>query len=87
MHELSLLADLMRKVEAVAAREGARRVRAVTVRLGALAHISAAHLAEHFARAALGGVAAGARLEVETVADPADPRAQDIVLVSVEVEA
>jgi hydrogenase nickel incorporation protein HypA/HybF len=87
MHELSLLAGLMRQVERVSRDNGGARVAAVTLRLGALAHISAAHLREHFQQAARGGVAQGARLEVIESADAADPAAQEIVLESVEVEA
>jgi len=87
VHELSLLADLMRKVEAVAADHGAERVASVRVRLGALAHISPEHLREHFTEAARGTVADGAALVVDARTDTADPHAQDIVLESVEVQA
>jgi hydrogenase nickel incorporation protein HypA/HybF len=59
----------------------------VTVRLGALSHISAHHFREHFEEAARGGPAEGADLVVETSGDESDPRAQDIMLESVEVEA
>jgi hydrogenase nickel incorporation protein HypA/HybF len=86
VHEMSLLADLMRKIEAVAAAHGATRVARVTIRLGALAHVSPAHLRGHFVRAAAGGVAEGAELEIVDVQDPRDPHAQEIVLESVEVE-
>ncbi len=85
MHEGSLIADLMRKVAAVAQMEGARTVISVKVRVGALCHLSAAHLREHFLQAACGTVAAGARLDIEVVTDVADPHAQEIVLESVEV--
>lgn len=85
-HELTLLADVMRRIERVAAEEGAERVIAVRLWLGALAHISADHLREHFEEAARGGIAEGARVEIEESRDLEDPNAQEIVLVSVEVE-
>ncbi|MGE0681963.1 MAG: hydrogenase/urease maturation nickel metallochaperone HypA [Candidatus Binatia bacterium] len=85
MHELSLLADLLRKIESVARREQADAVTRVTVRVGALCHLSPSHLREHFARAAQGTVAGGARLEIETLTDVTDPHAQEILLESVEV--
>jgi hydrogenase nickel incorporation protein HypA/HybF len=86
MHERSLLAGLMRCIEDVVRREGARRVTVVHLQLGALAHISADHLREHFEHAAQGGVADGARLVITTGTDPRDPHAQDILLDRLEVE-
>lgn len=85
MHELSLIADLMRKVESIAAGEKAARVLEVKVRLGALAHISPEHFRDHFARAARGTVAEDARLRVERSEDDRDPHAQEILLESVTV--
>ena len=85
MHELSLIADLMRKVESIAAGEEAARVLEVKVRLGALAHISPDHLRDHFARAARGTVAEDARLRVERSEDVRDPHAQEILLETVTV--
>ena len=41
MHEMSLIHDLMRKIETIAPEQNALRVTTVKVRLGALAHISA----------------------------------------------
>jgi hydrogenase nickel incorporation protein HypA/HybF len=84
-HELSLMADMLRKVQAVAHAEGADHVVSVSVRLGALAHISPTHLREHFEAAAQGTVAEGARVDVEVNEDVDDPQAQEIVLLSVEV--
>ena len=85
MHELSLIADVMRKVESIAAAEKATKVLAVNVKLGALAHISAGHFRDHFARAARGTIAEDARLFVELSEDVHDPQAQKIVLESVTV--
>ncbi len=85
MHELTLVANLMRKIESIAAGERAARVLAVNVRLGALAHISPEHFRDHFTRAACGTIAQGARLSVELSEDARDPHAQEILLDSVTV--
>lgn len=87
MHELSLMADLMRKIEAAAQKHGASKVVGVKVQLGALAPLSAEHFREHFEWAARGTLAEGARLEIEALSDISDPHAQAIWLVSVDVEA
>jgi hydrogenase nickel incorporation protein HypA/HybF len=86
MHEASLMRGLMRKIEEVAAGEGATGVVGVEVWLGALSHMSAAHFVEHFAQASAGTLAAGAKLDVTVSDDTTDPNAQDILLVSVEVQ-
>lgn len=76
----------MRKITALAAEQGARRVVGVKVKLGALCHISPDHFREHFEEASAGTVADGAKLEVVLNPDPNDAHAQDILLDSVEVE-
>jgi hydrogenase nickel incorporation protein HypA/HybF len=86
MHELSLMADLMRKIELVARQEEAERVCGVKVRLGALSHVSPEHFREHFEMASRGTVAEGAKLDIESGSDLTDPRAQDIYLESIRVE-
>jgi len=86
MHEFSLMTDLMRKIEALAAENEASRVLAVRVWLGALSHISPEHFREHFVNGTRGTVAEGASVEVETSDDAADPNAQSILLKSIEVE-
>jgi hydrogenase nickel incorporation protein HypA/HybF len=86
-HELSLLAGLLHRVETIAEENDASRVVAVRVRLGALAHISAEHLREHFVDATRDGIASGARLDVVCGDDISDPHAQDILLESVELES
>lgn len=86
MHEHSLIADLMRKITAVAHERNARRVVSVQIRLGALSHISASHFTEHFVEAAKGTVAEGARLVLTSVDDITDPHAQDILLENLEIE-
>lgn len=86
MHERSLVADLLRKVEAIAREQHASKVSGVRVRIGALAHVSADHFRDHFTHAACTTVAEGARLETEMLIDITDPHAQEILLDSVEIE-
>ncbi len=86
MHEASLMRSLMRKIEALAEAEGASRVTAVRVWLGALSHMSAAHFQEHFEQASKATLAEGAALEIEESADIDDPDAQGLLLRSIEVE-
>jgi hydrogenase nickel incorporation protein HypA/HybF len=86
MHEATLMADLMRQLADVAKVERARRIAAVSVRLGALSHISAEHFAEHFEHASRGTVAEGARLDVRLSDDIRDEHAQDIMLERIELE-
>lgn len=86
MHEMTLLRDLLRKIELIAAQEQASRVVGVKVRIGALAHISGEHFREHFEQAIEGHVAEDAELEVVEMSDESDPLAQEIVLESIQVE-
>jgi len=83
MHEHSLMADLMRKIETIA---GKQEVVGVKVKLGALSHISAEHFRGHFLRAAAGTCAEQARLDIEVLTDIHDPQAQEILLDSLEIE-
>jgi len=86
MHELSLIDPLLRRLEAVAAAEGARRVRGVRVWLGALSQCSPAHFSGHFAAAARGTVADGARLEFTLSDDPTHADAAHVGIESLELE-
>ncbi|MBA1148626.1 hydrogenase maturation nickel metallochaperone HypA [Ectothiorhodospiraceae bacterium WFHF3C12] len=86
MHEMSLLSDLLGKIQRLAEENGAGRVVAVRVWLGALSHISAGHFREHFEAGVRGTLAEGAILEVETSEDMDDPHAQDILLKSIDVD-
>jgi hydrogenase nickel incorporation protein HypA/HybF len=81
------MTDLLRKIEAIAREQGARRILGVKVNLGAMANISPEHFREHFILAVRGTAAERARLEVEVLPGLTDPRAQQILLESVEVEA
>ena len=87
MHEFSLMADLLRKIEQLAKEADADKVTAVTVKLGALSHITPDHFREHFQDAIVGTVAAGAKLDIRQCDDEHDPNAQDILLVSVDIAA
>ena len=84
MHEKSLLKDLIGKIESIAGEHEVKRVVRVKVKLGALAHISAEHLRGHFEEAAKETIAQGAVLEIEQLTGRTDPRAQDIILDSIE---
>jgi hydrogenase nickel incorporation protein HypA/HybF len=86
MHEASLMKDLMRKLDEIAAGERASRIVGISVWLGALSHMSAEHFAEHFEQAAAGTLAEGAKLDVTVSDDVDDAHAQDIRLESVELE-
>lgn len=85
MHEASLMRDLVRKVLDVVAQQGASRVVSLTVRLGALSHMDAAHFKEHFDHAAAGTVADGATIHTTVDTDIQSPTAADVMLESVEV--
>ncbi len=87
MHEFSLIANLMNKLDAIAREQNGQRIVSVKVKLGALSHISAEHFREHFEQAAPGTAAEGALLVIDVSQDTGDPHAQDILLESVEVEA
>ncbi len=86
MHEQALMRDVVARVEAVARDEGASRVTAVRVRLGALSHFTPEHFREHFEDAARGTVAEGAAVDAELSGDLADPLAANVLVESVEVE-
>ena len=87
MHEMSLLADILRKIATIAGENQVERVLKVKVKLGALSHISPEHFREHFEDAIPGTAAEGAELEVEALSDINDPHAQEIILESVELPA
>lgn len=86
MHEASLMADLMRRVEEIARAEKAQRVVELSVWLGALSHMSKGHFIEHFEHAAAGGIADGARLDITLSDDAGHPNAERVIIESVVVE-
>jgi hydrogenase nickel incorporation protein HypA/HybF len=77
---------LMSKLEFLAREQHATRVKRVRVWLGALSHFSAEHFREHFEHASQGTLAENALIDIELSTDIADPRAQDVVLESFDVE-
>ena len=85
MHEFSLMANLLAKIDELALEQHADRVVGVKVKLGAFAHISADHFRGHFVDGTKGTKAEGARLDIEVSEDTEDPHAQDILLDSIEV--
>lgn len=85
MHEFSLIQGLMRQLQNLAAAQGAERVTAVKVKLGALTHCSPEHFLENFHQAAQGTFAEDARVEVEVSTDEYDPYAQKVLLDEFEI--
>ncbi|MDA8049676.1 MAG: hydrogenase/urease maturation nickel metallochaperone HypA [Rhodospirillales bacterium] len=86
MHEMGLVRDLVHRVAEAAAANGAVRIEGVTVRLGALSHLSAAHFCEHFEAESHGTPAEGARLTIIESSDESDPAAQHLLLESLDLE-
>ena len=86
MHEFGVADSLLKAVLHSAEQNQATRVTAVTVRLGALSHMSPGHFREHFEQAAAGTIAAGARIETIAESDIASPTAADVVLEAFECE-
>jgi hydrogenase nickel incorporation protein HypA/HybF len=86
MHEASLMKNLMARIDEVAKAENAKRVTGISVWLGALSHMSAAHFAEHFEESSAGTLAEGAKIETTVSTDIHDPKAQEIVLTDVTVD-
>ncbi|MBC8345882.1 MAG: hydrogenase maturation nickel metallochaperone HypA [Candidatus Marinimicrobia bacterium] len=87
MHELTLLNDLLKKVREIAVQEKAKKVKSVSIWLGAMSHISASHFKEHFDLATKDSDLEGVPLNIETSDDAFHPQAQDILLRSVDVES
>ena len=86
MHEASLMKNLMRQLDELAKAEDAKRITGVSVWLGALSHMSAAHFTEHFEDSSAGTIAEGAELDVTVSDDPKDANAQEILIRSVTVD-
>ena len=86
MHDHAVMRSLMGAIEQAAHAENARKVVGISVRLGALSHMTPAHFGEHFAQAAAGTIAEGATLDIEESRDIHEPHAADIVLRGIEVE-
>jgi hydrogenase nickel incorporation protein HypA/HybF len=78
--------NLLRQVLDLAAERSAARIVGLTVRLGALSHMSAEHFREHFDEAARGTIAEGATLETIVETDIRAPGAADVLLEAIEIE-
>jgi len=87
MHEASLMKGLMSRIDTLAAEAQARRVTGVSVWLGALSHMSPEHFREHFLSSSIDSCAAGASLQISTSSDVRHPEAEQIRLLSIEVES
>ena len=85
MHEFSLIKDLLHKITTIAREQHASKVLSVTVKLGALPHISPDYFREHFVHASRGTISEGARLTIIVMTDAADPQSQEVLLENVEV--
>lgn len=85
MHEQSLMNNLMNKILLLAEKEHATKVTKVSVKLGALSHMSTEHFKEHFDISAKGTIAENAIIDAEEAYDINDPNAQTILLKSIDV--
>jgi len=83
VHESSLIADLLEKVEAIARENSATRVTAIEITIGALEPAGPDHLREHFNAAIPGTIAEGAELRFRM---NEDPLSGGLLLQSVELE-
>jgi len=85
MHEFSLIKDLIHKITKIAHEQHASKVLSVTVKLGALSHISPEHFREHFIHASRGTITDCAQLNIEVQTDINDPQSQDVLIQNIEV--
>lgn len=85
MHEFSLMNTLFSKIMSLAEEQKASKVTKVSVKLGALSHMSPPHFKEHFEIAAKGTIAENAEIDAEVSHDTTDPNAQAVILKSIDV--
>jgi len=86
MHEMSTVRALCTQALEAANASRAGKVTAINLKIGALSHLSASHLREHLVEAAADSILEGARLEISVDEDTSADHAQEIELVSLEVE-
>jgi len=67
MHELAIADNLLRQVKGIVREERLVSLRAIALKVGALRQIVPETLKEAFASLAAGTVAAGAKIEIETI--------------------
>jgi hydrogenase nickel incorporation protein HypA/HybF len=85
MHEFSLIKDLIHKITTIAHEQHASKVLSVTVKLGALSHISPDHFREHFIHASHGTIAEGAQINIEILSDTNEQLSQEVVINNIEI--
>ena len=85
MHEFSLIKDLIHKITTIAREQHANKVLSVTVKLGALSHISPDHFREHFIHASHGTIAEGAQINIEILSDTNEQLSQEVVIDNIEI--
>jgi hydrogenase nickel incorporation protein HypA/HybF len=86
MHEMSLMNSLMNKIFELSDKNNCKKVKKVSVWIGALSHMSKSHFKEHFDRASKGTLAENAELDITLSEDINHPNAQNILLESIDVE-
>ena len=85
MHEEHLLRDLVEKVNEIARASPDATVLRARIWIGALSHLREEVLRDRWPQAAAGTPASEVELVVEASRDPSDPRAQQVVLTSVDL--
>lgn len=85
MHEHGLMNNLINQILLLAEKEHATKVTKVSVKLGALSHMSTEHFKEHFEISAKGTIAENATIDTEESDDVNDSNAQAILLKSIDV--
>lgn len=86
MHELSLINNLLSKIDSVVKDNGGKRAVSVEVWLGALSHLSRDRFADYFQQFSKGTVAEDAWLDIQVSDNIDDPDAQQLLLRNVEIE-
>lgn len=86
MHEHALIKRIVDKIESIARSNGSGSVKSFKIWLGALSHTTPQHFHEHIDPLLVGTVAENAEIEFIVSDDFDDPRAQEIVLDSIEIE-
>lgn len=77
--------NLINQILLLAEKEHTTKVTKVSVKLGALSHMSVEHFKEHFEISAKGTIAENATIDAEESDDTNDPNAQTILLKSIDV--
>jgi hydrogenase nickel incorporation protein HypA/HybF len=85
MHEFALMKDLVKKIESIAKENNSDKVTKISVKLGALSHMSSKHFKEHFLPISTGTIYENAELDIEEDSDINAPDAQNILLKSIDI--